>query len=205
MGACSVLVALGSGCEGGSTEPIPIETYGTCNALPNYVADPGLAGLNRFPENPVPVFVDMSDAPADLRQAYTDGVREGVVRWGRARLVSDVNAASVRIYLRSVSPDASIYARTIHDASKQPPFLTGGEIHFNVHRWVGTDDRVRSGDISREALQADVAATAAHEMGHVLGIIGHASVGGLLMSAGGSSEGVPTQADLNTMSHAYCR
>ena len=126
LGAVGLFFVLGTGCDGGGTEAAAIEAFGTCNTSPNYVGDPGLAGLNRFAENPVPVFVDMSAAPADLRRAYDDGVREGVVRWGRARLVTSADEAVVRIYLSELSPNQSLYAQTFHDPSTRPPFLTSG-------------------------------------------------------------------------------
>ncbi|MGH7558322.1 MAG: hypothetical protein ACREMD_11215 [Gemmatimonadota bacterium] len=83
------------------------------------------------------------------------------------------------------------------------PFLAGGEIVFNRTYLTEVEDRVREGELDREVFSRGVAGVAAHEMGHLLGIIGHSSQDDVLM--GSSFHDAPTVPDVNTLIYAYCR
>ena len=60
----------------------------------------------------------------------------------------------------------------------------------------------REGGISRQAFLRGISGIAAHEMGHLLGIIGHSTRTDVLM--GPTFHDAPTIADVNTLIRAYC-
>jgi predicted Zn-dependent protease len=75
------------------------------------------------------------------------------------------------------------------------PFLHGGRIAFDRQTVIAL--------FAREPSQI-LSALAAHEMGHLLGILGHPAMEGVLMHNPLQSLR-PTTEDINTMSDAYCR
>ncbi|HEY7531482.1 MAG TPA: hypothetical protein VH681_01715 [Nitrospiraceae bacterium] len=92
-------------------------------------------------------------------------------------------------------------ARTFH--STGTPFLAGGEIAYNPSAMSEPEGLVRDGVLSREAFLRGISGIAAHEMGHLLGIIGHPRWTDVLM--GPRYYDSPTIADVNTLIEAYCR
>jgi hypothetical protein len=82
------------------------------------------------------------------------------------------------------------------------PFLAGGVIQFNRLGMQEGEDLFREGSISRETFLRGTSHIAAHEMGHLLGIIGHPSRTDVLM--GPEFHDAPTALDVNTLIRAYC-
>ena len=166
----------GTACNSGSPggPDEAVPTYGPCNLPPNYV---GEVVLNRWPSFPLTYFFDAASFPAEFLEDYRSAITDGIRRWDEAT------------------------ARVVH--STGTPFLAGGEIQYNPTGMREGEDLVREGRISRQTFLRGVSGIAAHEMGHLLGIIGHPSqdvLMGLL-----SFHDTPTTADVNTLVHAYCR
>jgi predicted Zn-dependent protease len=86
--------------------------------------------------------------------------------------VADREGADFEITYRAFSPPL-FPARTIH--RNGIPFLSRGVIQFNPTGMREGEDLVRAGTISRETFHRGISGIAAHEMGHLLGIIGHSS------------------------------
>ncbi len=150
------------------------------------------------------VFPCRTSSVIDYREAITTGIR----RWeeatgnglGAVVQVDDRDRAQFVITFRDVTP-SSTFARTFHATGT--PFLAGGEIAFNRSYLTEIEGRVRDGELEPEVYARAVAGVAAHEMGHLLGIIGHSTRDDVLM--GSSFHDAPTIADVNTLVHAYCR
>ena len=113
--------------------------------------------------------------------------------------VADREDAQFVIMYRAFSPVLAT-ARVTHSTGS--PFLAGGEIQFNPTGMREGEDLVREGTISRETFHRGIAGIAAHEMGHLLGIIGHSSRTDVLM--GPAFHDAPTIVDVNTLIRAYC-
>jgi predicted Zn-dependent protease len=170
---------------------------------PTYVSD---VNLNRWRSFPLAFFFDAESFPpeflADYRPAITDGIR----RWDEA--TANELGAVVEIQERGTADFVITYrefpglasARVIHAAGT--PFLAGGEIQFNPVGMREGEDLVRAGTISRETFHRGISSIAAHEMGHLLGIIGHPSRTDVLM--GPAFHDAPTMIDVNTLIRAYC-
>lgn len=186
-----------------SDEPIP--TYGRCDQQPNYVDE---VLLNRWRSFPLVYFFDSASFSEDLVDDYREAIISGIQRWADATSnglgtivqVTDRDASQFVITFRDVTPSTT-FARTFHATGT--PFLASGEIVFNRTFLTEVEERVREGDLDREVFSRGVAGVAAHEMGHLLGIIGHSSRDDVLM--GSSFHDAPVAADVNTLIHAYCR
>ncbi len=197
------VAACGGGSPGGLDEAIPI--FGPCNLQPNYVAE---VRLNRWPSFPLAYFFDSASFSHDLVDDYREAVTTGIRRWAEATgnglgavvQVDERDQAQFVITFRDVTP-SSTFARTFHATGT--PFLAGGEIAFNRSHLTEIEGRVRDGELESEVYSRAVAAVAAHEMGHLLGIIGHSTRDDVLM--GTSFHEAPTISDVNTLVHAYCR
>lgn len=196
-----------SACNGnslaGTDEAVP--TYGACNLQPNYISE---VRLNRWRSFPLAYFLDSASFSPDLVTVYHEAITTGIRRWEEtignglgAVVETDVrDAAQFVITFRAITPSDAA-ARTFH--STGAPFLAGGEIAFNRSYLTGIEEEIRDGTLRMEVFSRGVAGVAAHEMGHLLGIIGHSTRDDVLM--GESFHDAPTIADVNTLIHAYCR
>jgi predicted Zn-dependent protease len=200
-----VLLCTAAACNSdsptGPDEAVPI--YGACDVQPTYV---GEVNLNRWRSFPLTYFFDDASFPADFLVDYRAAITDGIRRWDEATpnelgAVVEVddrdNADFVILYLEFPVPAA---ARVIH--STGTPFLAGGQIQFNPIGMREGEDFVREGMISRETFHRGISSIAAHEMGHLLGIIGHPSRTDALM--GPAFHDAPTTIDINTLIRAYC-
>lgn len=198
--------ALGGCGDGGSlTGPDgTVATFGACNVRPNYIAE---VGLNRWRSFPLEYFFDAGSFDPDFVAIYEDAITDGIGRWAEATgnglgtvvEVGDRAGADFVITSRDVTPSTA-FARTIHATGT--PFLAGGEIVFGSVALADSEELFRDGTLTPEVFFRGISGVAAHEMGHLLGIIGHPSGRDVLM--GPVFHDVPTEADVNTLVHAYC-
>lgn len=187
----------------GPDQAVPI--YGSCNQRPNYIDE---VALNRWRSFPLPYFFDSASFSPDFVDLYRDAIGTGIQRWadvtgtalGTIVEVDVREDADLVVIFRDVLP-ADISARAFHRTGT--PFLAGGEIAFNRLDMEAREQRVRDGLLDREIFIFVVTLIAAHEMGHILGIIGHPMRDDVLMGDG--LVAFPQPADLNTLIHAYCR
>lgn len=175
---------------------------------PNYV---GQVVLGRWWSFQLTYFFDAATFTADFREEYRTAIAEGIRRWDQATendlgavvVVEDRNEADFRIIFGPVAAP-EVPAGTTFGSSR--PFLDGGVIAFNAPFMEEGERLVRTGQLPLEVFGRVVARLAAHEMGHLLGISGHPDGDDTLM---GFSSPVtlerPTTADVNTITHAYCR
>lgn len=180
--------------SGPDQDPRPI--LGSCNVEPNYISQ---VRLNRWRDFPLRYFVAESLFPAENRDQTLPQIVDGVNRWGVS------TNGRIGSLTRISSPDGADFivvaevlgaagaARTTHTTGT--PFLSGGRIGFDRQTLIA---------LSRVEDTEFLPALAAHEMGHLLGIIGHPVMPGVLMTSPLQAL-EPTMADVNTMMHAYCR
>lgn len=179
-------------------------SYGACDVQPSYANE---VALNRWPSFPLAYFFYAETFPPEFLEDYRAAIAAGIRRWDEATAnelgavveVTDREEADFEITYRASSPPL-FPARTIH--ANAIPFLAGGEIQFNPTGMREGEDMVREGTISRETFQRDISGIAAHEMGHLLGIVGHSSRTDVLM--GLTFHDAPTVVDVNTLIRAYC-
>jgi hypothetical protein len=189
-------VAIAVACDGGPTsspvlEPGPI--LGECLVEPHYV---GQTPLNRWRNFPLRYLVLEDGFPVEDRARILALILDGVGLWaegtgGRIGTVipaRDDATADLVLEARALEEAAAF---TTHATST--PYLARARIVFDRATVVG---------LAEAQDGALLSALAAHEMGHVLGIIGHPQQENTLMYGLGALR--PTAADLNTMSHAYC-
>ncbi len=201
-----MLLASVAACKGGSpTAPdgeIPI--YGACNVEPTYVSE---VNLNRWPSFPLSYFFDAASFPGEFFEEYRSAITAGIRRWDAATAndlgavveVEDRGTADFVITYDEVSTAQAI-AFTVHSTGS--PFLAGGEIHYVAALTREGEDLLRAGQISRQTFLRVISSIAAHEMGHLMGIIGHSSREDVLM--GPELQDAPTIVDVNTLIRAYC-
>jgi predicted Zn-dependent protease len=197
---------LAAACKGGSPagldDEVPI--YGACDVQPTYVTE---VSLNRWRSFPLAYFFDAASFPAEFLEDYRPAITDGIRRWDEATAnelgavveVSNRTAADFVITYREFTP-ALATARVVH--STGTPFLSGGEIQYNPTGMREGEDLVREGSISRQTFLRGISGIAAHEMGHLLGIIGHSTRTDVLM--GPTFHDAPSIADVNTLIRAYC-
>jgi predicted Zn-dependent protease len=163
--------------------------------------------LNRWRSFPLSYYFDSGSFPSEFLEDYRSAVADGIRRWdaatesalGAVVEVEGPETADFVITYRAFTP-ALATARVVH--STGTPFLAGGEIQYNPTGMRKGEDLVREGQISRQTFHRGVSGIAAHEMGHLLGIIGHPPLDVLMGLL--SFHDIPTSADLNTLIHAYC-
>jgi hypothetical protein len=201
-----LLLVASTGCKGGSPagpdDEVPI--YGACDVQPTYV---GEVDLNRWPSFPLAYFFDAASFPSEFLEEYRTAITDGIRRWDAATAnelgavveVEDRGTADFVIIYDEVSPAPAI-AFTVH--STGTPFLAGGEIHYVARGTREGEDLLREGRISQQTFLRVISSIAAHEMGHLMGIIGHSSREDVLM--GSQLHDTPTTLDLNTLIRAYC-
>jgi predicted Zn-dependent protease len=201
-----VLLTVAAACKGaspvGPDSEVPI--YGACNVQPTYVSE---VALNRWPSFPLTYFFDAASFPSEFLEEYESAIAAGIRRWdmatanqlGAVEEVEDRGTADFVITYDEVSTEPAI-AFTVH--STGTPFLAGGEIHYVASGMREGEDLLREGRISRQTFLRVISSIAAHEMGHLMGIIGHSSREDVLM--GPRLLDAPTTLDLNTLSRAYC-
>lgn len=195
---------------GGSSPSDPgrgVPVYGPCGLRPNYVDE---VLLNRWPAFPLTYFFDSASFTADFREEYRSAIAEGLRRWnvasgselGSLVEVDDPGSADFQVIFGIVAAP-QVPAQTIHRTGT--PFLSGGVIGFNAPFMEEGEALVRAGELSREAFVRVVARVAAHEVGHLMGIIGHPDDDDTLMGPSPLTLERPTVEDVNTLIHAYCR
>lgn len=188
-----------------TSPPLEIPLYGACDVQPTYANE---VALNRWPSFPLTYFFDAETFPTEFIEEYRSAITNGIRRWDEATVnelgavveVDDPEDAHFVISYRATSPVLAS-ARTVH--ANGTPFLAGGEIWFNPTGMREGEDLLREGRISRETFLRVTSHIAAHEMGHLMGIIGHSSRDDVLM--GLEFHDAPTQVDVNTLIRAYCR
>lgn len=206
--AALLLVAAAACGNSPTTPPDRGPVYGPCGLRPNYVDD---VILNRWPAFPLTYFLDAATFTADFREEYRAAIAAGIRRWdaatenelGAVVEVEDRDGADFLIILGTVAAP-QVAAQTVHRTGT--PFLAGGVIGFNAPFFQEGEDLVRAGTIGRDTFFRVVEAVAAHEMGHLMGIIGHPLGDDTLMGRESTlAIDRPTPADVNTLTHAYCR
>ena len=183
--------------------PVPI--YGLCDQHPNYSNE---VILNRWPTFPLSFYFDAASFPAAFLSDYRSETIAGMSSWnqlsggdlGAITEVENPSRADFMITYKELLP-AEALGGTRH--STGTPFLAGGEIAFNKHSMREGETLASEGAISRDRFREVVRGVAAHEMGHLLGIIGHPRWTDVLM--GPVFHDAPSAPDINTLSHAYCR
>lgn len=170
---------------------------------PTYASE---VALNRWRAFPLAFFFDAETFPSEFLDDYRSSITAGIRRWDEATAnelgavvqVDDREEADFMISYRTFPGLAT--ARVVH--STGIPFLAGGEIQFNPTGMREGEDLVREGTISRQTFHRGISGIAAHEMGHLMGIIGHSSRTDVLMGPAFHDE--PTIVDVNTLIRAYC-
>jgi predicted Zn-dependent protease len=200
-----ILLCIAS-CRNGSpiSPPLEIPIYGSCDVEPTYASQ---VVLNRWPSFPLSYHYRDETFPMEFREEYRSAILDGIRRWdamtanelGAVVEVDDSEDAQFVISYRAFSPPL-IPARTTHGNGQ--PFLAGGEIWFNPTGLQEGEDLLREGRIQRATFLRVVSSIGAHEMGHLLGIIGHSARPDVLM--GTEFIDAPTQMDVNTLIRAYC-
>lgn len=200
-----LLVAAAAACNSGSPAgtdgAVPI--YGACDVEPTYVSE---VNLNRWRSFPLAYFFDAASFPPEFLTDYRTAISDGIRRWDEATAnelgavveTDDREAADFVILYLELQVGAA--ARVIHATGT--PFLAGGEIQFNPVGMREGEELLRAGTISQETFHRGISSIAAHEMGHLLGIIGHPSRPDALM--GPTFHDAPTIVDVNTLVRAYC-
>lgn len=163
--------------------------------------------LNRWRSFPLAYFFDDAGFSEDLLDSYRGAITTGLHRWsdatgtelGTVVEVANREQANFAITFRHV-PSSGTIAQAFH--STGTPFLAVGEIAFNSSELKGIEERVRDGEIDRDVFFDVIAGVTAHEMGHILGIIGHPNRDDVLM--GTAYHEAPVIAEVNTLIHAYC-
>jgi predicted Zn-dependent protease len=182
---------------------VPI--YGSCDVQPTYASQ---VRLNRWPSFPLGYYLDATTFPAEFLEEYTSAIEDGIRRWDAATAndlgavveVQDPDDAHFVISYRHYAGPVSS-ARTVH--SNGTPFLAGGQIWFNPSGMAEGEDLYREGRISRATFVRVTSSIAAHEMGHLMGIIGHTTRTDAIM--GPEFVDAPTVVDVNTLIRAYCQ
>jgi len=194
--ATLLVTTLVAGSCGGSAGPTALEPgpiLGDCLIEPHYV---GQVVLNRWRSFPLRTLFLEDSFPAENRARILALIEDGIEAWaeGTGGRIGSVTPTSV-----DATADLVIEARELEQAGAftthgtGTPYLARARIVFDretVARLAQMDDG------------ALLSALAAHEMGHVLGIIGHPQREDVLMFELGPLR--PTPADLNTIGHAYC-
>lgn len=183
----------GGGTSGPDSDPPPI--LGSCNVEPNYIAQ---VSLNRWREFPLGFHLDDSAFPSQNRDRMLAQLVDGINAWavstghqiGSVIRVNSPEEADFIIVVQDFNGSGA--ALTTHSGGS--PFLHGGRIAF---------DRQTLIELSELEGSQILPALAAHEMGHLLGILGHPATENVLMHAPLQAAN-PTTEDINTLSHAYC-
>lgn len=204
----TILAAGALACGGATTGPggtVPI--YGECGLEPNYV---GQVRLKRWQSFPLTYLFWSPAFPSEFVDDYRASIAAGIRRWDEATSdelgavveVDRVEDAQVVItYEDFMSKEA--YAHVSYAGPSA--YLKHAAISFNRSAMGEIEDLVRSGSLDRANFDAGIAGIAAHEMGHVLGIIDHPTDPNSIMGPQFVFVEYPTVDDINTIMDAYCR
>jgi hypothetical protein len=179
----------------GGTSNTPTGNGRTCDNTtytPNYASDTDVV-LKRWPGLPIKVYFETNNTVRDAttiedltREGFDDWeTRMGVNFWQE---VTDREFADMTVRVSTVAPQNTLGITTVY-------FLQGSSIleeaEMVIYNWASlpTDE---------------FAPTAAHEMGHALGISGHSSNNQDIMFFTGNASGMLTTADQNTIRTSYC-
>jgi hypothetical protein len=179
---------------------------GDCGIAPSF-AD--RTQLKRWESFPVEVYVDASSLPKELRKAYLEGIERGVGLWSEA-----TGGRIGSFHLNYDRPESPISISLSHEPLPDRA-LGSTELKFAGSRILSAAVSLTRSEFEGTAFLAhDVANTAAHEMGHALGIVDHSPHPEDKMSVAGNfgvhNEGqdprrLITHRDVNTLEEAYCR
>jgi hypothetical protein len=202
---CHIALALVA-CTPLPTGADTTQALAACGVQPNFAAETQLKRWQRFP---VDVYVDLSTLPEATHAVYREGVEKGIDLWAQAT-VGQIGAFRVS-YERTGSPVSVAIV-----PGKLPDSAIGiTELTFTSDLIVSADVQLtRSHYEGTPFLVNDIANTAAHEMGHVLGIVDHSPFPEDKMWVSGNFTihnhaddplSLLTRRDVNTLQEAYCR
>ena len=170
-----------------------------CNAsmfVPNYAAEVGVFGSERWERFPITIWID----PSTVRDAEEmSSLRTGLSSW------SEATSGVLGVSFLQAEQDAQIKVRIVdmldgangitHHTVTDRGFIRSATIDIVRPRWVGAPyAQYKSSVVSR---------LAAHEMGHVLGIVRHAATPGTIMLPNSATD-FPAPLDVNTIKAKYC-
>jgi hypothetical protein len=189
-------VALGLVSCGGSGNTSQ-STGGICGPgafTPNYSTASGLT-LRRWAQLPITVFFTTNSViPNSGGITYEDLYRQGFQQWEDAlgvnlwMEVNDSASAQLKVTTKFTAPQNTLAITTVNffrgETTLQGAVMT-------VNSWPAIAN-------------SDYTPTAAHELGHALGIGGHSDSVADIMFFTGNRSGFLTTPDLNTLRTAYC-
>lgn len=203
--AHAAIALVGSSRHGDPSHFHP-EILASCGASPSFTAE---TELKRWERLPIDVYVDLDSLPEENRTAYMAGIERGVGLWAEAT-TGRIDA----FRLNDDLPESPVHLSVVEEKLEDDA-LGGTELRFASNRIIGARVQIVRSDREGTAfLVHDVASTTAHEMGHVLGIVGHSSHPEDKMSTSGNlnyeteardPSALLTPRDINTVAEAYCR
>lgn len=168
---------------------------GICSATlytPNYAAAPNL-NLRKWNHLPIKVYFQTNTpiGATTIEQLARDGFNLWETALGRDMWteVLGPGGADLTVEIRPSAPQSTLATTTVFFNTSNPVILTSATMV--IFTW---------GAIP----QGDYAPTAAHEMGHALGIGGHSPTNTDIMYFTGNASGLLTTPDINTIRTAYC-
>ena len=184
-----LMSVLGCGGGGGGSS-----TGGVCSATlytPNYATASGMT-LRKWNHLPIKVFFQTSTVigSTTIEQHARNGFNKWEASLGRDLWteVGTSGAADLVVTVQASAPQTTLATTTVF-------FTTGSVIINNATMTIFTWAAIP---------EADYNPTAAHEMGHALGIGGHSGSNLDIMYFTGNLSGLLTTPDLNTLRTCYC-
>ncbi len=186
----SLLIAIILGCGGAGTVTTTAgQLCGSASYSPNYTSS---LNLKRWTSLPIKVYFKTNTAAggSTLEARYRQGFNQwetetGVDLWQE---VTSASEANLTVETQVVAPQSTLGVTTIYFFSGQSTIQNAEMI---IYSWPSLP-------------LSGYAGTAAHEMGHALGLNGHSPDSNDLMYFTGNSTDLLTVADVNTLRANYC-